>query len=245
MSYKRTLLVLSFFLMMTLPIYAEQTLVLSTGGSPPLHNLDQTGTLDLFIKEAFARIGVSVSFKHYPPEEALIKANKGETDGDAVRIDGISSLYPNLLQVPAIAFKTNFVAFTKNKEIEIAGWHDLKPYNVGVVKGLKISEKMVTQTISLTKSKDVKSLFNLLKNDKIDIAICEQTFGFKMAKKLGMTDIIIIEPPLAKLLLYIYLHRKHELLIPGLIKVLNDMQIDGTYNKIFNNPDKISEKRNQ
>ena len=236
MLFKRTLLVLSFFLMMTLPLYAEQTLVLSTPGNPPYHFPDQTGTLDLLVKEAFGRIGVNVSLQYFPPEKALIKANRGETDGDAVRVGGISSLYQNLLQVPAVAFKTSFVAFTKNPEVELTGWRDLESFNVGIIKGHKISEKMVTRTRSLTKADDLESLFKLLKNDKVDIAVCEQTFGFEMAKKLGMADIIVTDPPLEKLLFYIYLHRKHELLIPGLIKVLNDMQLDGTYNKIINTP---------
>ncbi len=108
--------------------------------------------------------------------------------------------------------------------------------NVGIIKGHKISEKTVTKTKSLTKVEELESLFKLLRNDKVDIAVCEQTFGFEMVGKLSMENVIIIDPPLQKLLFYIYLHRKHELLIPGLIKVLNDMQIDGTYDKIFNNP---------
>ncbi len=235
MSYKRTLLVLCFLVMMILPLHAGQTLVLSTPANPPYHYPNQTGTLDLFIKEAFSRVDVNVSLNYYPPEEALVKADKGETDGDAVRIDGLGSSYPNLLQVPAIAFKANFVAFTKNSKIELAGWQDLKTHDVGIIKGHKITEKMVTKTNSLTKSNNLESLFNLLVNDKVDLVVCEQIFGFEMAKKLSMTNIIILYPPLAKLLFYIYLHKKHELLIPGLIKAINNMHIDGTYNKIMNN----------
>ncbi len=235
MLCKRILLVISFFLMMTLPLHAGQMLVLSTPANPPYHYPDQTGTIDLLIKEAFSRIDVNVTLNYYPPEEALTKADKGETDGDALRISGLGSLYPNLLQVPAIAFKANFSAFTKKSEIELDNWQDLKIYDVGIIKGHKITEKMVTKTRSLTKSNNLKSLFNLLANDKVDIVVCEQTFGFEMAKKLGMADINIVDPPLAESFFYIYLHKKHELLIPGLIKALNDMHLDGTYNKMMNN----------
>ncbi len=126
------------------------------------------------------------TMKYFPPEKALIKANRGETDGDAVRIGGISSLYPNLLQVPVVALKTNFVAFTKKTEIELTAWQDLESFNVGIIKGHKISEKMATRTRSLTKADDLESLFKLLKNDTVDIAVCEQTFVFEMVKILGM-----------------------------------------------------------
>ncbi|MCP4670041.1 MAG: amino acid ABC transporter substrate-binding protein [Desulfobacula sp.] len=236
MLYKKILFVVFFSVIMTLPIHARQTLILSTPGLPPFHYPDQTGSLDLLLKEAFDRINVDVSLNYYPPEEALIKANNGETDGDAVRIGGLGSLYPNLLQVPAIALQTDFVAFTKDPKIGLAGWQDLKSYNIAIVEGHKISEKMVTRTQSLSRAKNVESLFKLLKNDQVDIAICEQTFGFEMARKLNMKDAIAINPPLAKLLFYIYLHKKHEILIPGLIKAINDMHLDGTYNKIMNNP---------
>ena len=221
-------------MILTSPIHAVQTLILSTPGQPPIHYPDQTGTLDLLIKEAFSRINIDVLLKYYPPKIALTKANSGETDGDAVRIGGISNLYPNLLQVPAVAWQGNFVAFTKNPKIKLAGWQDLRPFNVAIIEGHKISEKMVTRTQSLSRAKNVESLFKLLGNDKVDIAICEQTFGFEMTRKLNMKDTIVIYPPLAKLLFYIYLHKKHEILIPGLIKALNNMQIDGTYTKMMN-----------
>ncbi len=236
MLYKQTMMVFFFFLILIQPVHAEQTLVLSTPANPPYHYPDQTGTLDLLMKEAFSRIDIKVSLNQYSPEKALIKANMGETDGDAVRIGGLGSLYSNLLQVPAIAFQANFVVFTKKSKIKLNSWKDLKSYNVGIIKGHKISEKMVPQTQSLTKSLDLESLFKLLKNNKIDIAVCEQTFGLEMVKKLGMADTVITDPPLAKLLFYIYLHKKHELFVPKLIKAINEMHLDGTYNEIMNKP---------
>ena len=241
MTLSRMFLVLIFLCIIVInPLYAQQTLVLSTPANPPLHYPDQTGTLDLLMKEAFNRIGVSVVIKHFPPEKALANADKGVTDGDAVRIGGLSNIYLNLLQVPAIAFQTDFVAFTKDPKLKIDGWAELKPYNVAIIKGHKISEKMATETRSLTKAENLKALFNLLKNDKVDVAICERMFGSQMARALKISDIVVIDPPLAELNFFVYLHKKHELLIPGLTKALNEMHIDGTYKRIMAKGNKAS-----
>ena len=241
MTFRRMFLVLIFLCIIVInPLYAQQTLVLSTPGNPPLHYPDQTGTLDLLVKEAFNRIGVSVMIKHFPPEKALANADKGVTDGDAVRIGGLSNIYLNLLQVPAIALQTDFVAFTKDPKLKIGGWAELKPYNVAIIKGHKISEKMVTGTRSLTKAENLKALFNLLKNDKVDVAICERMFGSQMARTLKISDIVVIDPPLAELNFFVYLHKKHELLIPGLTKTINEMHIDGTYKRIMAQENKAS-----
>ncbi|MCP3892095.1 MAG: amino acid ABC transporter substrate-binding protein [Desulfobulbaceae bacterium] len=182
--------------------------------------------------EAFSRIDVDVVLRHLDPEEALVNANKGKADGDAVRIGGLSKLYPNLLQVPAIALMTNLVAFSKNPEFKLTEWNDLIPHNVAIIKGHKISEKMVVGTRSLTRANDLESLFNLLKTNMVEVVVCELGFGTEMARKLNITEIIVSEPPLAKLNFFVYLHKKHEILIPGLTKAINEMHIDGSYNRI-------------
>ncbi len=185
------------------------------------------------MKEAFSRIDIDVDLNHLEPEEALVNANKGEADGDAVRIGGLSRLYPNLLQVPAIAFLTNFVAFSKNPEFKLTEWNDLKPYKVAIIKGHKISEKMLVGTRSLTSANNLESLFNLLKTNTVEVVVCEQGFGTEMARKLNIPEIIVSNPPLAKLNFFVYLHKKHEILIPGLTKAINEMHIDGSYNRIM------------
>ncbi len=184
------------------------------------------------MKEAFSRIDVDVALRHLDPEEALVNANEGKADGDAVRIDGLSILYPNLLQVPAIAFMTNFVAFLKKPESKLTEWNDLKPYDVAIIKGHKISEKMVLGTRSLTITENLESLFYLLKTNTVEVVVCEREFGTEMARKLNITEIIVSPPPLAKLSFFVYLHKKHEILIPGLIQAINEMHIDGSYNRI-------------
>ena len=62
---------------------ALQHLTINTPGEPPYHYADQTGIVDLWVKEAFARIGVETTVDWQPPERGLVNANTGVIDGDA------------------------------------------------------------------------------------------------------------------------------------------------------------------
>ncbi|MCK4786613.1 MAG: transporter substrate-binding domain-containing protein [Desulfobacteraceae bacterium] len=214
-------------------LLARQTLTLNTAGNPPLHTPDQTGIIDLLVKEAFRRISKDVILQYLPPERALINANQGIEDGDMARIGGLSAAYPNLIQVPEKVFETDFVAFTRMKELQLRNWQDLQPYDVAVIKGHKISEQNVIGTRSLLKANNIEILFNLLKNKRADIVVCERLFGLAMKKKLHLDDVRIVKPPLASLDFFIYLHRKHESLVDELASALIEMREDGTYRKIY------------
>jgi polar amino acid transport system substrate-binding protein len=42
-----------------------------------------------------------------------------------------------------------------------------------------------------------------------------------------------LSPALKDVDMYLYLHKKHEALVPRLAKALRDMKADGTYNRIM------------
>ena len=46
-------------------------------------------------------------------------------------------------------------------------------------------------------------------------------------RKLGLTDIRVVEPPLETVQFYHYLHKKNRSLIPGIDAVLRSMQASG------------------
>lgn len=212
---------------------AQKTLILNTAGNAPLHRPQQNGIIDLLVKEAFSGINIEVYLQHLPAERALMNANLGIEDGDAARIGGLTEEYPNLIQVPARIFHTDFVAFTRDQQIIVTNWRDLEPYHVGIIVGHKISEANVKNTRSLTIADDTRILFTLLKNERVDIVVCEYFFGMDMVKQLGLTDVRTLSPPLATLDFYIYLHKKHALLVDGLVDSINQMNDNGTYSRIY------------
>lgn len=212
---------------------AEETLVLVTAGRPPLASADGTAYFDRVAAEAFKRIGKKVKISPLPAERALLLANAGTADGDLSRIPGLRKFYPNLRAVPVNTLSQNFVAFTRNMEIVLTGWQSLKPYNVGILTGWKILENNITETRSLSKVGSPTQLFMLLKNERVDVVVYEKWQGLQLLKELGLTDVKILEPPLANRKTYMYLNKKHEQLIPQLIIALSEMKKDGSLQRIY------------
>ncbi|MFC1523861.1 substrate-binding periplasmic protein [Thermodesulfobacteriota bacterium] len=212
---------------------AEQKFVLNTPGPPPYHNSEQTGILDQWMSHAFKNIGLSVKLEWFPPERCLINANAGLADGDAIRISGLEKMYPNLILVPEKVYDGEFVAFSRTS-FPVNGWESLKPYHVGIIRGHKICEANVRDTLSLTRARNTELLFQLLKSKRVDVVVNERIFGMAMIKNLGLKDIIILEPPLARLEFFVYLHRKHETIVPMLAESIKTMKSDGTRDRIFN-----------
>lgn len=209
------------------------TFVLNTDNTYPRSTPDEKGFQDLIIKEMFKRIGHEVKIVHMPSERALANANEGIDDGDFVRISGIEKKYPNLVMVPEKVCDFEFAAFTKNRSITISTWESLKPYNVGIITGWKILEANVVGTRSLTKTRNDEALFDLLQNDRADLVLFDRIQGMAVIKKRQLTGIRILEPLLAKKEMYLYLNRRHALLVPKLAAALQGMKRDGTWQRII------------
>lgn len=223
---------LSFGLFLS-PAFCNSRIIIGSDASPPLSSPDQTGMLDLIVKEAFSRIGEKVSIRALPSERSLVNANQGFIDGDLVRIEGIDNLYPNLVRVPEKTCDFEFTAFGKDTAIELGGWESLEPYSVGIIIGWKILEENVHSRV-LVKVENPKLLFNLIKHDRVDMVIYNRHEGYGVIKEMDLQGIDVIGQPLESREMFLYLNKKHGNLIPPLARAMKDMKKDGTYSHIVN-----------
>ena len=212
--------------------FAQSPLILSTFAGPPLSNKDQTGYYDLILIEAFNRAGIAIEIVQLPAERSLANANQGVTDGDFVRIAGLNSIYPNLLQVSEKLTDFEFVGFSRNVSIATTSWQSLQPYDVAIVRGWKILETNIVGSRSLVRVKDQNLLFTLLKNNRTDIVIYSRFEGYEMIRQLGIKDARILDPPLAIKEMFLYLNKKHQSLIPIIDEKLKEMKRDGSFDLI-------------
>jgi polar amino acid transport system substrate-binding protein len=211
----------------------DNILIFTSEDGIPLHTKSQTGYLDLVIKEACRRIGVTVHIFSLPAERALQNVNDGINDGDFTRITGLEKKYPNLVLVPEELVYYEYMAFTKHVTDKVNGWSGLKPYDVGIITGWKILEANVKGTRSLVKVRDEKVLFSLLENERVDIVTYYLLGGNAIVKELNFKDIHAIEPPVSVNPMYLYLNKKHKSLIPKLVVSLRELKRDGTYDRLF------------
>jgi polar amino acid transport system substrate-binding protein len=214
-------------------VNAQQTLALTTSMTSPLSRDDQTGFYDQVLIEAFLRIEQPIQITHLPTERSITNANSGITDGEFPRIAGLDSLYPNLIRVPEKIVNFEFVAFTWRTDIQLKDWSSCKPYNIAIVRGWKILEANLADVKSLVRVKNQKILFSLLAEHRIDIVVYSRFEGYEMIKKHDIQSVRVVEPPLAKREMFLYLNKKHQQLIAAIAKQLQSMKDDGTYDRIF------------
>ncbi len=217
------------------PHTTRKVLVLNTAFIHLFSNKKQTGFADRIVNEALNRIGYNLESVHLPAERALINANAGIGDGDLLRIAGLQKIYPNLIRVPEKIMDMEFVAFTRHASFPVSGWQSLKPWSVAIITGWKILEQNITETEELTKVKNADLLFTLLLKDRADVIVYSRWLGLAYIKQHHLKNIKMLNPPLDKRSMYVYLHRKYRVLVPKLAASLRTMKQDGSYHRIFEN----------
>ena len=206
-------------------------LTLATTISPPLSEPGQNGMLDQIIKGAFARIGVHVALQQLPSERGLVMADSGQVDGDGNRISGLHAAYPNLLQVPESNMTYEFTAFALRPDVNVRNWDDLHHYTVAYIIGWKIYDENVRAS-STVKVATPENLFALLRAGRVDVVLYYRLGGLYYARKLGLTNLRVLAPPLATREMYMYLNSRHADLVPRLAAALRGMKKDGSYERI-------------
>jgi len=204
-------------------------LTISTNNTP----LDRRA-LEQLSQECFRRIGAEFKLVSLPSERSLVAANLGEVDGEGLRVAGLGSQYPNLVQVPERFVRISFVAFSKDATITLDhGWDSLKPYRVAFINGWKLFEANTGGARVVHKVDKPEQLFRMLDEGRVDLVLYTRADGVVLAKHLGLSAIAPLAPALKDVDMYLYLNRKHQELAPRLGQALRDIKADGTYNRIL------------
>lgn len=178
------------------------------------------------IEEAYRRIGVPVEFRSYPASEALAMSNGGEVDAELQRIDGTSNSYPNLVKIPIPINIIQGAVFSRDLRFPIMGWHSLRPYRIGIVRGILFAEQ---QTIGMERTfmDSYPALIDAINNGEVDVGVMLRIGGLSAIRELKSDGIVELDGVLETLFLYHYVHRSRADLVEKLQPVLKDMLLSG------------------
>lgn len=138
------------------------------------------------VEEICLKNGIHAVRNTPPIGRSLIHVNEGIDDGDGPRITGLSTDYPNMVQVAEPFGDFIFGAFTKSETVKITGWSSLKALNVAYVQGWKIFDTKVTEAKSIIRVKDKDLLFRLLDTGRTDVVLFTNIVGYEVIKKCGL-----------------------------------------------------------
>lgn len=207
----------------------EKTFRFYSGMSSPLNEM-----LEGYLKEIFQQIGYTAELVRVgSSQRAMVLANE-EGDGDAIRVFNIKDISPesteNLMQIPEPVSHVQFFVFSKIRSLKIKEWASLEGYRNGARVGVKILEKNLPKDSLFLPS--AKRLFLMLDQDRLDNVIEWENIGRKIIMDLKLNGIEMISPPIVSIPGHIYIHKRHQALIPLLSRALNEMKRDGRYEKI-------------
>ena len=193
---------------------------------------DGSGYEDRILAEAFRRLGHTYSLVRVPSERALVSVDRGELDGDYVRIAGLENAYANLVCVAEPIASFDFATFTGSASLRIDDWEDLRTRPVGMIIGWKIVEQKTKGFGSVNAVRDEAALFALLLSGRVDAVVYDLLEGLRHIERTGAEGKIFVGPVLERRGMYLYLNRKHASLAAELAAVLRGMRKEGEIDRM-------------
>lgn len=183
------------------------------------------------LTEAYAKLDIPVRFKEVPAARALAESSSGITDGELHRIAGLSSRFPKLVQVKVPVNWIDAIVVTRTVRFTPQGWDSLRPYRIGYHYGIQAFERG-TRGMKVDPAPTNALVLRKLQQGRTDIALMADVEARELLAKLGDSGLQILAPPIARIALYHYVHKKHAHLVPRLEAVLQAMAADGTIEAI-------------
>lgn len=194
------------------------------------------GSADAFagvavLEEAYSRVGIGMDVQWHLGNTGLKMVDAGQIDAELQRVDGIEKTYKNLIQVPV---PINFIhagVFAKGLDFPVTGWHSLRSFSIGVVRGVVFTERGA-RDFSTVETTDYEQLLGGLLKGRFDVAVMPRINGLAAIKKHKIQGIVELEGVLETLFLYHYVNRKNADLVPKLERVLKKMLHEGTTRRL-------------
>jgi polar amino acid transport system substrate-binding protein len=103
---------------------------------------------------------------------------------------------------------------------------------VAFITGWKLFEANTVGARTIYKVDKAEQIFSMLDSGRVDLALYTRDDGIILLRSMGLSSIMPLSPALKDVDMYLYLHKKHEALVPKLTRALREMKADGSYNRI-------------
>ncbi|MEH6648482.1 MAG: transporter substrate-binding domain-containing protein [Motiliproteus sp.] len=184
------------------------------------------------IKEAYRRLEIPLTVIKLPPARSLKMTSSGLYDAELARVKVDPKLYPDLIRVPVAIDLIEAAVFSKSVDFSVDGWDSLKPYRIGIRRGVKFTQRG-TQGMNVVIANENEQLFKMLDKDRVDIVVLNKHNALTAIERLGLTNIRMLKPSVHYLEVFHYLHKKNKHLLPALTHELQQMEQSGEIEAIM------------
>jgi len=180
------------------------------------------------LRTVYGRLGIKVEFSDLPGARALALSGSGALDGEVHRVAGITADHPALIQLSTAINAIEPAVFTTGLDFAVRGWESLRGYQIGIVRGVGSSEAGTRGLPNVERATSLETLIRMLDVGRIDLFVADAFSGLVKVKQMGLQDRVrVLSPPLVRIDIYHYLHRRHAELAKRVEAVLVEMQASG------------------
>jgi polar amino acid transport system substrate-binding protein len=212
----------------TLPSQAQTTVRLAR-----IENIPDQAVGGEILKAVYRRMNIQLLLVDMPAKRALLESSAGHVDGEVQRILAVKDEYPSLLPVRVAVNYIEPSAFVKRKQFPVEGWDSIKPYAIGIVRGVGSSERGTRGMARVEATTTMDLLMEMLDAERIDVAVNDLFSGVLVNRRLGLDKSLHpLSPPLERILLYHFLHESHRDLAARVEETMRQMQASGDLEKL-------------
>ena len=122
------------------------------------------------VSEAYHRLGVEIEFSDHDAAAALRLVDTGKADAALQRIGGLDRDFPRLHQIPVPINVIQGGAFSKEHRFPVKGWNSLRPYRIGIVRGVVFAAEG-SAGMDVRVAADGVELMRWVEDGEVDVAV--------------------------------------------------------------------------
>jgi polar amino acid transport system substrate-binding protein len=184
------------------------------------------------VNEALRRRGLSAQYQLMPLPRSIALANDGALDADLLRIADVAKQFPNLVMVPTSVAVVYVALYSRDPKLLTLPRAEIAKLRIGLPRGIIILVKN-SVGMNVSDSQTVFKAFDMLRNDRFDIAMLPHIDAELEMAKHAITGIARRPSYWAAEPVYFYLNKKHQALVPVIDSALQEMQKEGLINKYY------------
>lgn len=186
------------------------------------------------LQEAYSNIGIETSFHGYPSTRSLKLSNEGKYDGETARVYSAKNNYSNLIPVLTPILLMRGTAFTiEYKDFKPEGFASLAPFNIIINKSVIFVENGTKDLPNVDKANSFTAPFKMLQAGRGDIVVTAYLSGLAILRQIKATSIVPLDPPIVRIPLYHFLHKKNVAILPKISTELIKMNATGRVAEIY------------
>jgi len=193
----------------------------------------------IIISEVYNTLNIHVQITPLPGIRAQVEAASGSKDGEIMRIWTYGLETPTTIRVPTPYYYLETMAFIKvNSGIKIKNKDDLRKYSLVKVRGVKHTNNITAGMPDVYTIGSTEQMMEFLNDGRADIALTNTVDGLMALQKLGFTEIVPLDEPLAVLDLYHYIHSDHLKLVQKVDDAIKKMKENGQLKQLIKQAEK-------